>query len=96
MTQLKCNNGMTNLEGELSFTTISSLREQGNKFIKDYSEVIFDLKAVSRCDSSATALLIAWQRYAVSLHKKVKFINMPDKLLEIIRLANLQKILLGS
>jgi phospholipid transport system transporter-binding protein len=40
-------------------------------------ETVFDLGGVKAADSSALALMLAWQRRAQGQGRKLKFINVP-------------------
>jgi phospholipid transport system transporter-binding protein len=60
-------------------TNAASLLQLGESAIQggDYN---FDLSAVQRCDSSAVALLIAWQRAAHARGQRVQLEGIPPSL----------------
>lgn len=84
------------VNGALSFATVPLLRVQGNQLLATVYAPIFDFKGVVRTDSAALALLTAWARDAKQLGKKPQFINLPEQLIDLARLSNLDKILLLS
>ena len=79
--------------GVLNFSTVPGLRNYGNKIISQYPQVVFDFGQVTRSDSAGLALLTAWWRFAGELGKKIRFVNIPNQMIDIARLSNLDKIL---
>ncbi len=77
------------VEGELCFDTIPSLRQKGDAFIQSSHALNFDFSGVTRSDSSAMALLLAWYRTAHKLQKKLTYINLSSQMRDLIHLSNL-------
>jgi phospholipid transport system transporter-binding protein len=57
----------------------ASLIQSGEAAIRD-GDCRFDLSAVKRCDSSAVALLLAWQRAAHAQGKQLQLEGIPASL----------------
>lgn len=69
------------VSGSIVFDTVVALREQGDDLIQTQETLCFDFREVSRTDSSAIALLIAWLHQAKALNKTIRFINLPQSML---------------
>lgn len=82
------------VSGNLSFITVPRVRDLGNELLQQAAkESVFDFKDVSRSDSAALSLLTGWSRQARQLDKSVRFINLPQQLMDIARLSSLDKVL---
>lgn len=77
------------IQGELSFETVHDLRQKGDALIKAVPKIEFDFSAVTRSDSSAMTLLLAWHRTAQKLRKRLIYTNLPTQLRDLIHLSNL-------
>lgn len=82
------------VEGVLNFHTVAALRDCGNDIIAQQSQdITFDLKLVTRSDSAGLALLAAWVRYANQQSKSLRFMNIPNQMLDVAKLSNLDRVL---
>jgi phospholipid transport system transporter-binding protein len=83
------------VHGVLNLNTVRALRDVGYEIISRQppEEIIFDLQAISRSDSAGLALLTAWFRYANQQEKTIRFINIPDQMLDVAKLSNLDRVL---
>ena len=90
-----CDDGSLSLSGCISHQTVPDLLKQSKKLFDDNSraEIIIDLKQVSRSDSSGVALLIEWMRQASKGSKTIRFLNIPEQMLEIAKVSGVDKIL---
>lgn len=61
----------------MTFDSASEALAQGEAAISA-GETVFDLAGVKSADSSGVALLLAWQRRALSAGHRLTFINVPD------------------
>lgn len=61
----------------LTFSSAREALDQGTAAISA-GETVFDLGGVKAADSSAVALLLAWQRRAREAGHRLTFINVPD------------------
>jgi len=86
-------NGHALISGLLTFNTVAKLRKSGDQLLRERDHLIFDLKSVTRCDSSAVTVLIAWTRLSRNKGKTVIFINLPRQLYEIAKVSRLDHLL---
>ncbi|MCB1828026.1 MAG: STAS domain-containing protein [Coxiellaceae bacterium] len=90
-TQLTCQGNQLRLEGELTFMTVNKLYDRGPALMDSLQTIIIDLQNVSRCDSSALALLISWQRYASHCSKSITFAHVPQQLLAVAEVCGIKE-----
>jgi phospholipid transport system transporter-binding protein len=86
-------NGSWLLSGDLSFTTVPSLRGGLDIKSSDRPGISIDLAGVTRSDSAGLALLIEWLRESERLGKAITFLNMPAQMQSIARVCGLDGIL---
>ena len=90
MTTLRVTPEGVKIEGELLVQEIPVLINQGYALIDQATkEITFDLAQVTRADSTSLALLIDWLRYAKEHQKVLRFQHLPDKLMQMMKLSNL-------
>lgn len=85
--------GRFRLIGELGFETVPALWRQGGELFHGCPELCIDLREVQRSDSAGLALLIDWARQSRAAQQPIRFINMPDQMLDIVRVSGLDKVL---
>ena len=82
------------ITGELLMHTVPELARQAGQVLADASgQVLIDLSGVSRADSAGLALLMELQRLARRAQFEIRFQHLPDQLLQIVRLSELEEIL---
>jgi phospholipid transport system transporter-binding protein len=83
------------LKGPLNVATIKRVWQQGHRIldITKASQVNLNLEHLTDPDSASVALLLDWLRYAKKHNKTLRLHNVPKKMQDIIRLSNLQDIL---
>jgi phospholipid transport system transporter-binding protein len=77
-------NPMLSLDA-LTFQNAQAALEQGSAALST-GETVFDLGGVEAADSSALALMLAWQRRAQAQGRKLSFINVPANVDALARL----------
>lgn len=87
------------LSGDLVFSSVADLLEQGNTKLKQYlsqnpssSSFVIDCKEMERIDSAGIALLLEWQRQCKNAEKNCRFeglSNQAQALIEAYRLQSL-------
>jgi phospholipid transport system transporter-binding protein len=77
-------NPMLSLDA-LTFQNAQAALEQGCAALSA-GETVFDLAGVTSADSSALALMLAWQRRAQAQGRKLTFINVPGNVDALARL----------
>ena len=81
------------LTGELTFGTVPDLYQASLKWFADPSLAV-DFAQVSKADSAGLALMTEWRRLAHEKNCKVEFLNIPEQVQELIKVSDLQDVLL--
>ena len=76
------------LEGELTFGTVSDLYHRGVALMPD-GDLVVNLANVTRIDSAGLALLVYWQRQAESRQFRIEFSGVPEQLVNLAEVADL-------
>ena len=66
----------------LNFTNAKALLKEGLDAVAQ-GECEYDLGALTQVDSASVAVIVAWQRAAVKMGKKISFINAPSGLINL-------------
>ena len=86
--------GEFELAGVLDFTTVPEIMKQNPVFSETTVDTInIDLGGITKSNSAGIALLIEWLRQARNNNKAIYFQNIPDQLLEIAKISDLESIL---
>jgi phospholipid transport system transporter-binding protein len=75
--------GTVLVTGRIGLASIADLAARGPELFAAGGEVSVDFAAVTRADSGALALLLAWQRSARSAGARLNFRNVPPALCAI-------------
>ena len=78
------------VRGDLTVDTVGYLRKLAIKQIANQKEAIFDLSEIAKSDSSALALFLALIRYANSVSKSIRFLEIPEHLLAVAQLCGIK------
>jgi len=90
----KRDDGTFILEGTLTMHTVSELEKEARPLFADVKgSICVDLAEVVHADSSGLALLLEWQRLARRGNFSISFRSLPDQLMQIARVSELQDIL---
>ncbi len=83
------------LSGELTFTTVPAIYEQGHAmFATPASTLILSFtNGAARTDSAGLALLVEWLREARAHGKTLRFENIPPQLKALARVSGLERVL---
>lgn len=71
------------ISGEITFSTVPRWRCSGYKHISSNDHPVIEFANITRCDSSAVALLLAWLRDAKEKGKVVHFAHLPQQLMDV-------------
>lgn len=86
--------GVYLVTGELLMATVPPLARRADEVLAGVSgQVTIDFAGVSRADSAGLALLLELQRLARRTGFEIRFRGLPDQLLQILRLSELDEIL---
>ena len=81
------------ISGRLSHAGAMATMESGRRHIVAGGEAVFDLKEVSECDSTAVCVLLDWLRTAQANTCTLRFINVPERILELAGLYGVASLL---
>jgi len=82
------------ISGSVIFPDIMSILNIFNKIVaRDFNKIIVNLRFLEYSNTSMLLLMISFIKIAFKKEKKIKFINVPDFLIELSRVYNLNKIL---
>jgi phospholipid transport system transporter-binding protein len=90
---LSINSHQAELSGCLDRLVGKQLLEQGRGLIETAgSEWKVDLAGVTRSSSVGIALLIDWKRYGKNKNVEIDFLNVPDKMRQVIEFSGLSTV----
>jgi anti-anti-sigma factor len=84
---------MVQIGGELSFTTVPVLCKDNRNLILKNQNIVFDLSQITSSDNTGVALLVSLASFAKRVHKEISFVNLPEKLLDLIAAVGVREIL---
>jgi phospholipid transport system transporter-binding protein len=73
----------------------AALLRDGEAVIRD-GDSCFDLSSVQRCDSSAVALVLGWQRAALALGRHLELHGIPASLRSLATLYGVDSLIAGG
>jgi phospholipid transport system transporter-binding protein len=86
--------GVYRLEAPLTFASVASLRTHGLELIQAAADgLTLDLRAVPAVDSAGLALLIDWLAEARLRSRPLKYVQLPETLIALARLSDVEKLL---
>jgi anti-anti-sigma factor len=81
------------LSGRLDRLTAKKLLQQGRRFIaQSASQWQVDLTDVHHSSSVGIALLLDWKRYGIDKNVSVEFLNVPQKMQDVIEFSGLKEV----
>jgi phospholipid transport system transporter-binding protein len=88
--------GRAGVSGPLSFATAGALLEPGAKFIQGGEADSIDLAGVQGADSAGLALLIEWLSLAQVSGRPLRYLNIPNQLMQLARLCDVEPLISGG
>jgi len=88
--------GRYRVTGDLGFETVPDLWAQSVDGPNDSADKVIDLGQVTHVDSAGLALVIEWIRHARSQGGRLTFVHVPDKLLALARISEIDGFLGGA
>jgi phospholipid transport system transporter-binding protein len=79
--------GYFTVEGNLNFASIDKYTLQSFKFLKGIETICFDLSKVGMTDSAGLALMIEWIKQSRMIRAQLRFKNIPDQLMALVKLS---------
>ena len=82
--QLQCSADGWILSGEMSYATVTGLKQLGDRVWKVAAPAWIDMRQVTRIDSAGVVLLLSWLRKAKSDGGRLSFRSMPSQLSHLV------------
>ncbi len=86
-------NGVCKISGDLNVERAAEVFNSINISNIDKEQLTVDFSGVQESDSAALAVMLEWANQAKKSRKLISFTNVPDQLMRLIKMAELQKIL---
>jgi phospholipid transport system transporter-binding protein len=83
------------VHGAMTFEYAKALLQQSTALFSSLTELEIDLVRVERADSAGLALILEWMAQAAERNAKLVFLGMPDAILSIARLCQVESLLDG-
>ena len=77
------------VEGDLTFSTLNKKTINSFDFLNSTKEICIDLEKVTTADSAGLTLMIEWMKHSKLHNTKLTFKNVPQQLLTLAKLSNL-------
>ena len=90
---LDLGDGEIKVSGDLSFDRASQVFNSINFSAIENDQILIDMSAVDHCDSSALAVMLEWTHLANENDKQIRFSHLPEQLMQLIEMSNLQRLL---
>lgn len=81
------------LPAVVNFDNLPEQREAGEAYIDGCDEPVFDLGRLSIASSAVVALMVAWFRYGHTRGKVLRFVNVPEGVMNIVEVSELTELL---
>jgi len=85
--------GEVAVSGCLNFTEVTGLLKSSKLLFNGQGDLVFDLSAVEKSDSSGLALLVEWMSMATKTSQGISFQGVPKQMLDIAKVSGLDKVL---
>ena len=85
--------GNFRITGVMNFDSIQSLNQRACELFPPFNRVNIDLSGVTYVNSAGLALLLEWKRKAIAEDRIIELHSVPQKLLNIARMSELDGIL---
>jgi phospholipid transport system transporter-binding protein len=79
--------GRYRVTGNLGFDTVPALWTQSLSELNDSAETVIDLGQVTHVDSAGLALVIEWVHWAHSHGRRLRLVEIPEKLVALARIS---------
>ena len=86
---IKQSDGTYFVEGNMTFSTLNKKTIKSFGFLNTTKEICIDLEKVTVADSAGLALMIEWIKHSKLLNSKLRFKNIPQQLLTLAKLSDL-------
>ncbi|MCU7872102.1 MAG: STAS domain-containing protein [Candidatus Thiodiazotropha sp. (ex Lucinoma borealis)] len=84
------------VQGDMTFSSVKELLQRSTTLFSSEQELEIDLTEVDHADSAGLALVLEWMAQAAERKAKVVFTGMPESIISIARLCQVESLLDGS
>ncbi|MES9941240.1 MAG: STAS domain-containing protein [Candidatus Thiodiazotropha sp. 6PLUC2] len=91
----KADGSQFQVHGAMTFEHAKVLLQQSEKLFVALPEIEIDLSQVEKADSAGLALMLEWMAWAAERETKVSFIGVPEAILSIAHLCQIESLLDG-
>ena len=85
--------GNFRITGIINFDSVQSLNQSASELFPPFNRISIDLSGVTYVNSAGLALLLEWKRKAIAENRTIELHGVPQKLLNIARMSELDGIL---
>lgn len=85
--------GRFRVSGELDFESVPGLWEASRSALDAVPEASIEFAGVTRVDSAGLALVVEWLRWSAAGGRRLSFANVPEKLVALARISELESLL---
>lgn len=89
----KAVSGKIELKGELSYENVMTLSHDASAMFSSKSDLCIDLAGITHTDSAGIALLVEWLSEARHHNQDINFVNVPEQVMEVAKISNLDRVL---
>lgn len=80
------------VDGDLTFSAMDKKSVSSFAFLTVAKQVTLDLGGVGNADSAGLALMLEWIKHARSKRVQLRFMNIPEQLLNLAKLSGLDNV----
>jgi len=81
------------LNGEMTFETAQKILQASEEPFEQHTRIEVDLAGVTRADSAGLALLLEWITWANHTVREIRFLSMPQRIVDIARTTEVEQLL---
>lgn len=83
--------GYFTVEGNLTFASLDKQSQHSFKYLKGIDTLCLDLAKVGTADSAGLALMIEWIKQSRLIRARLRFKNIPEQLMALVKLSGLDQ-----
>ncbi len=81
------------LSGEMTFDTAEQILRESEEPFEEHTQLEIDLSGVTQSDSAGLALLLEWVTWANHTVREIRFVALPERVLDIAKTTEVEKLL---
>ncbi|MET0071072.1 MAG: STAS domain-containing protein [Candidatus Thiodiazotropha sp.] len=83
------------VQGDMTFSSVRDLLQRSTELFSSVDELEVDLSQVDHADSAGLALVLEWMAQAGERNAKIVFTGIPESMISIARLCQVESLLDG-